>query len=64
MKTKPESQRGDRGSVVLMVMVLLAAISGLIICNTHTLYMLKRELVTIEKQQTRHWTNAPAIRQP
>ena len=61
MKTTIQVGQRSRGSMVLIVMVLLAAIGGLIICNTRTLYHLKRELNTVEKRQIQHWTNAPAL---
>jgi len=40
-----------RGSAVLVIFVLLAAISAIVIANTHTLHLLKQELRLLDERQ-------------
>lgn len=44
--------RPDRqGSAVLVILVLLAAMSAIVIANTHTLHLLKQELRLLDARQ-------------
>ena len=40
-----------RGSAVLIIFVLLAAMSAIVIANTHTLHLLKQELRLLDERQ-------------
>jgi len=44
-------RHGHRGSAVFVVLVLLAAMTILVIANTHTLHALKEELRLLEQRQ-------------
>lgn len=59
MTIKRQSMRPDNGTVMLVVLVLIAAMTLLILSNTRTLYTLKREIRLIEKKHHQHWTNSP-----
>jgi len=55
----------ERGSVMLIVMILLFAMTVLTLSNGRTLYLLKRELRLIDqKQQQKFQTSGPAEIKP
>ena len=46
-----EWRQGRQGSAVLVILVLLAAMSAIVIANTHTLHLLKQELRLLDARQ-------------
>jgi len=48
-------QRSNRGSAVMVVLVLLGVMAILVIANTTTLHQLRQELDQIDKQQQKKY---------
>ena len=48
-----------RGSAVLVILVLLAAMSIIVIANTHMLHSLKKELQLLDQRQTQRLRAGP-----
>jgi len=48
-----------RGSAVLVILVLLAAMSIIVIANTHTLHALKQELQLLDQRQNQRLNAGP-----
>ena len=64
MRTSEPLRRGARrrqaGTMLIVVMALLAVISMLLICNSQILFSLKQELKRVEKLQLKKYTPPPA----
>ena len=58
----PALRRQHRhGSAVLVIFVLLAAVSLLVIANTHTLHLLKQELRLLDERQKQRLHSGSAL---
>ena len=55
-----ESARTERGSVVLLLLVLLGIMAVYLACNNLVLNNLQRELRLIEKKQIEKFSRSPA----
>jgi Tfp pilus assembly protein PilX len=62
MKLVFNGKHTQRGTVVVIVLALIAIMSLFIMFNAQSLYTLKRSLKLTEKRQIEHWTNYPPLR--
>lgn len=51
LKNKTGGRAGERGLAILVVMAILAILLALVMSNSRTLFLLKRELRQVEQQQ-------------
>ena len=52
-------RKNRRGAAVLVILVLLAAMSAIVIANTHTLHALKQELKLLDERQNQRLHAGP-----
>lgn len=57
-----KSGKTERGSTLLVVVVLISIMTTFVIANNVTLYHLKNELKLIDKQQQRKFQAEPQLR--
>jgi hypothetical protein len=50
---------GERGTILLVVMMLLAVMCVFMLCTTEALFSLKKELRLIEKKQLQRYEKTP-----
>jgi Tfp pilus assembly protein PilX len=50
----------ERGTVLIVVMALLAIMCVFMLCATHSIFLVKRELQRIEKQQLQRYEKPAA----
>ena len=62
MKSRNAIAAGNRGSAVLIVLVLISAMSLILLANCTTLHWMKREILRIEERQQKLHLQAQAAK--